>query len=271
MEYLLLGLAAVALVTWRVAAWHRRRQLRAEAKAEAEAEAERARREQAEHQAQWRPRPAMAAPVPAAFPAPAPPPVARAPAVVRPLARLRGGQSLFRELAGRDDWCVIDTETTGLGPQDQVIEVAVVAPDGQVLVEELVMPTVAISRKASAKHGLTKRSLAGRPYWSAVHHRVRDALAGRLVVAYNAEYDARLLRQTAEAWDLALPDCEWCCAMLAYAAEIGEPHKWRQGEYRWWKLEEALAGEGLTASASHRALPDAEAARQLILALGRRA
>ena len=53
----------------------------------------------------------------------------------------------------RRDFVIVDTETTGLGADDQVIEVAVVDASGKVLVERLVRPTCPIHPRATAEIG----------------------------------------------------------------------------------------------------------------------
>lgn len=244
MEYLVVGVVVVALLLWARRRWKAARVRREKEAAAAVRQAGRSRRRTR----------------------------ARASESARPQPPQRQfGRALFSELSCRDDWVVLDVEATGLGERDQVIEIAVVSPAGAVLLNELVMPAVPISQGASRKHGLTKRRLEGRPDWRAVHDRLEEVVRGKTVVAYNAEYDERLIRQTCAAYGLTMPACRWACCMQAYAAVIGEPHKWRPGEFRWWKLEEALAGEEISAPATHRALADAEATRQLIVKLGRAA
>jgi hypothetical protein len=45
-----------------------------------------------------------------------------------------------RELMGRQDWVLLNTETTGLGPDDEVVEIAVLDPTGRALLDTLVRP-----------------------------------------------------------------------------------------------------------------------------------
>ena len=75
----------------------------------------------------------------------------------------------------------------------------------------------------------------------------------------NAGFDSRLLRQTAERHGLALPDLPWRCAMLDYAAHVGE--RWKSGSHkgqcRWQTLEVAATREGVEPAGAHRALADA--------------
>ncbi|MFI6031658.1 exonuclease domain-containing protein [Amycolatopsis magusensis] len=120
---------------------------------------------------------------------------------------------------------VLDTELTDF--QGRIIEIAVVAMDGTVLLETLVNPRGAvISPHAQRKHGITAAMLAGAPTMEQVWHRVDAVLRDKTVLAWNAPFDqARLSAEhqhvnpgTAEPAWLARP---WQCAMRQHAAWAG--------------------------------------------------
>ncbi|MGQ9851437.1 MAG: 3'-5' exonuclease, partial [Aggregatilineaceae bacterium] len=58
---------------------------------------------------------------------------------------------------------VLDTETTGLGQRDQVVQVAVIDYTGAPLLERLIRPGLPISADASRVHGLTEKSVRKPP------------------------------------------------------------------------------------------------------------
>lgn len=140
-------------------------------------------------------------------------------------------------LATPSDWVVLDTETTGLGLTDEVIQVAVVSPDGSIVLDSLVRPAgrSEIPAQASAIHHITIRMLAGAPTFSELTPRLGDAVAGKRIIAYNAEYDRRLLKQTALLSGGRSPQARWECAMIAYSRFVGE---WdpRKNDYRFQRL-----------------------------------
>lgn len=174
----------------------------------------------------------------------------------------------FASLAGRVDWLVLDTETTGLGNGDEVISVAVVSATGEVLFSEMVRPTQRIHPKASAVNGLTDQMVAAALPFAEVYPRLAEVLAGRLVLAYNAEFDQRMLRQTCERYGLPVIQAEWDCVMELYAAAR---NRWsRRNGFVWCKLGEACWSEGVQVTGFHEACTDAQATRMLVLAVGER-
>jgi DNA polymerase III epsilon subunit-like protein len=55
---------------------------------------------------------------------------------------------------------VLDTETTGLGNSYEIIELAVVNPEGEVLFQSLIKPTVPVYEGARKVHQITDDMLA---------------------------------------------------------------------------------------------------------------
>ena len=168
----------------------------------------------------------------------------------------RAGVVDWPGLLGRDDVLILDTETTGLGRDAEVIEVAVIDTRGEQVLHQLALPLGAIPRDASRIHGLTKTRLKqlGATDWLDLHSALAPALrAAALVIVYNAAYDKRLLQQTCELHQLQLPAVAWRCAMQDYAAW----HREMRGETSGYGLERAFKREcGASFSQEHRALSD---------------
>ena len=158
----------------------------------------------------------------------------------------------------------LDTETTGLGAEDEIVDLAVVGAGGEVLLDTLVRPCRPIPAVASAIHGLTDADVARAPSWDAVGIRLAELVAGRVVVVYNAAFDRRLVQQCCARRRLAVPVADWQCAMRAYAEFFGEPG--RGGGYRWHPLERAVRAFG-AAPGGHRAVADALACRAVVLGM----
>ena len=181
-----------------------------------------------------------------------------------------GGLPAWLPLVDREDVLVLDTETTGLGSSAEVIDLAVIDTTGAVRLDTLIMPNDNIPADASAVHGLTRRMLekAGAPWWPDVHGRLADVLAGaNVVLIYNAEFDTRVLHQTAARHGLKLPAFSTRCVMLEYAKYRNVPG--RYGDAKWHKLLEAAAYEGVPTGGAHRALADAQMTLGLVRAVAR--
>jgi len=158
---------------------------------------------------------------------------------------------------------ILDTETTGLGDDAEVVELALVDCAGAVLLDTLVRPSGPVPAEAAAIHGITDAMLAEAPTWSELHARFCDLVEGRQVVIYSREFDTRVITQTArryglpapQGFDLVLDSGRIHCAMQAYAEFRGE---WsaEKGQYRWQKLSAAAAQQGVTVTNAHRALGD---------------
>ncbi|CAA9531684.1 MAG: hypothetical protein AVDCRST_MAG73-1012, partial [uncultured Thermomicrobiales bacterium] len=159
----------------------------------------------------------------------------------------------------------LDTETTGLGGEAEVIEVGVVGADGTVLLDTMVRPHGPIPAVASAVHGIFADDVRNAPGWAEVHTELERLLRGRAVVVYNAPFDRQMVAQCCVRWAVAEPEATWHCAMRAFAVFYAEPGVGRGGG-KWHKLERAAVLVGATAG-GHRALGDALACRAVVAAM----
>lgn len=156
----------------------------------------------------------------------------------------------------REPFLVLDTETTGLDPRAQVVQVAVIDSDGQALLSQNVKPSVPIHPDAAWVHGLTAEALRGAPAFPEVHAALAELLRDRVVVAYNAEFDRRILAQTCQAYQLpVLTVRAWHCAMLHFAAFHGAWNLSRNA-FAWQKLAVACDILDIPTEDAHSALGD---------------
>ncbi len=160
----------------------------------------------------------------------------------------------------------LDTETTGVGPGDVVVEIAVVAQDGSTLADSLIKTHREIPHQAVNIHGISREMTAGAPDWNEFWPKVESALSGRPVGMYNAEFDLKLIRQTHQQnwmkWKIP-PGTEFFDVMKIYAQFRGEWNP-RTGDYRWISLEKAGQEAGIPLPNSHRAKDDTLLTRALM-------
>jgi DNA polymerase III subunit epsilon len=160
-----------------------------------------------------------------------------------------------------DDFVVLDTETTGLGYRDEVIEIAVIGPDGSTRFASLVRPRAGrIPPGATAVHGITMDDLVDAPPFGEAYDAVLEVARGRRVIAWNAPFDERMVRQSAVAWGRRERLQGFECAMRAYAFARGLRH----GRA---KLERAAFATGLLTGQrqAHRSTDDALLTLQVLM------
>jgi|TARA_R110002033_G_scaffold166332_2_gene204989 DNA polymerase III epsilon subunit-like protein len=162
-----------------------------------------------------------------------------------------------------DDCIVFDTETTGLGETAEIVEIAMINSRGEVLLNSLVQPCKPIPAEATAIHGITNEMVADAPRFSDLLHKINAIISGKTLIAYNTDYDVRLLDQSLMMCgfgdsDIALHSVTLGCAMKIYAKWFGKVNP-QKGQYQWHKLTnaagvcDATLPEGMKA---HRALAD---------------
>ena len=172
---------------------------------------------------------------------------------------------------------ILDTETTGLGDEAEICEIAVIRQDGSVVLDTLVRPTGKISEDATRVHGITDADVRDAPSIDDVlDARVRLFLASHPIAIYNADYDLRLLRQSAAAagdsdlntWAMGLRR-ETFCVMEAFAEWYGSWNA-RHKSYTWQKLETAALHFRLPWDGkAHRALTDARMTLEVVKSMAK--
>jgi DNA polymerase III subunit epsilon len=110
-----------------------------------------------------------------------------------------------------------------------------------------------MARGLAAVHGITMKTLAGAPSYPELVPTLIKTLMGKWVIAYNSEFEQRLLRQTAQRNRGRILSLSWSCAMLQYSRFVGE---WVEDkrDYRWQRLP----------GAGHNAFADCRATLELI-------
>lgn len=158
---------------------------------------------------------------------------------------------------------VLDTETTGLGERDQVIELAVTDIRGAVLLCTRLRPTVEIDPQAMGVHGITETELSNEPTWTQVAPALARLLSGRHLVIFNSSFDSRILRQTASAFGDQLSwwqEQNCLCAMKLAADAFGSTN--RHGTI---SLADATCEAGVSwKGRAHSAATDAIATADLV-------
>lgn len=170
----------------------------------------------------------------------------------------------------KEEYLILDTETTGLGARDEVIELGIIDMEGNTVYHSLFKPGCPIGEKAAEVHGISMDQVQDAPEFSEEWSKIKAVLEGKEVLIYNSKFDLRMLNQTAR-----IHHCEellnWRtvhCIMLGYARYNGQRNP-KTGDYRWVKLEQALRNEGIPIVQNHRAIGDCLMVLELIKKAGK--
>lgn len=161
------------------------------------------------------------------------------------------------------EFMVVDTETNGLpGDACEMTEVGAVLVGGGELHDRWgsVVATHAPLRRGIQRFtGITQAMVDDAPALEAVLPRLRELMQGRVLVAHNAPFDRRVLRQAFARIGLEWPDPPVICTAALARAVLP-----LQRERGLGRLADAL---GIEVGQAHRALPDAEACARVLCAL----
>lgn len=156
---------------------------------------------------------------------------------------------------------VLDTETTGLDDGAEVVQIAMIDTDSaSEVVNEVIKPTKPIPAEATKIHGITNEAVAWCDNWAEIHDYICELLTGAgTVYIYNADYDTRIIKQTAKKYGLKVPEYKTVCVMKKYAQLWGElVEKNGRWQHPWTTLVKACEQQGINVSDlnAHDALSD---------------
>lgn len=160
----------------------------------------------------------------------------------------------------------LDTETTGLDYTDEVIELAVIDENGNTLFDSRFKPSVEINPFAQEVHGIDANSLAACLTWIEQEASIKKVLQGKSVVIFNADFDLRIMRQTANAFgcdDSWINELETLCAMDTAAKCYGATNKYGTISLANAAFEAGADWEG----EAHTALADSKMTRKVLKAV----
>jgi DNA polymerase III subunit epsilon len=171
-----------------------------------------------------------------------------------------------RTILKDERWCILDTETTGLSNNAEIVQIGILCSSGEEY-QTLVKPTIEIEIGASRIHGIHDEDIVQALPFEQVFLDVWKLLRDRDVIIYNAEFDLKVIRNSLKARgiQIAFPtsDRRGCriftnggsihCAMQYYSQYVGEWNEY-YGNYKWQKLP----------GGDHSALGDCKATLEVI-------
>jgi DNA polymerase III subunit epsilon len=166
-----------------------------------------------------------------------------------------------------------DTETTGTDGLAEVIELAVVDCNGVLVFDRLYKPIRQLPKIITEITTITEAMIADRPHISKDVTEILDLFRGKVLVAYNGNFDERMLIQSFLTGKVPLPKPflpykALYDVMKLFSSYREVPNAWGNG-YKWFKLKESTDFMEIEPEAEfHRAAADAAMTRRLLIKLG---
>ncbi|EHJ1796203.1 TPA: exonuclease domain-containing protein [Salmonella enterica subsp. enterica serovar Potsdam] len=174
-------------------------------------------------------------------------------------ARMKSERGRFAMLA--HTWLALDpvfldTETTGLDAGAQALEIGLVNARGERIFETRLKPNVGIDPAAAAVHGISDDDLVSAPSWPDIAQQLQHHIGRRPLVIFNAEFDTRILKQTAAAHN---DRASWLDSLTVYCAmRLAAGYYGPTNRYGTISLSGAVSQAGLSwAGEAHSAVTDA--------------
>jgi len=130
-----------------------------------------------------------------------------------------------------------DTETTGTSKSDQIVEIALVDINGNIIIDTLVKPTNPIPAATVKFHGISNEIVSKAPSFQKVWEtKLESKLQNKNVCFYNSHFDVRMIEQSLALNNL-LPQINFqpVCLMKMYSEYLGVWNDYHT-QYKWHKL-----------------------------------
>lgn len=148
---------------------------------------------------------------------------------------------------------IIDVETTGIlskDPDTEVVQVSAINTAGRSVFSLLIKPNKPLSQELIELHGITNEMLVDCPTFPQIAKLLAFTIEGKHVVAYNADFDLKLLWHLFKKYEVPVPKTAGAsCCMDKYSEWCGEWSVKKEG-FKWQRLP------NLSGLPSHDALSD---------------
>jgi DNA polymerase-3 subunit epsilon len=148
---------------------------------------------------------------------------------------------------------ICDTETTGLLSRDsntEICQLSLTDTKGRPLFSMLLKPNQPMSDEVIGIHGISNEQVINQPMFPQVAKMIEFVLTEKHLVAFNADFDIKLLWHMFKKYDQKLPKIAGSsCAMDRYSEWCGEWSTKKEG-FKWQRLP------SLSGMAAHDAYSD---------------
>ena len=158
----------------------------------------------------------------------------------------------------------LDTETTGLNRDDEIVEISIVDFDGKTLFTSLVKPSKSIPADAQRIHHISNADVASAPAWPILWPNIRSFLYGRMIAAYNTSFDLRMMQQSHSRYNLTWRESLRSVDVLTIFSDFRGVWDPMRRSMKYFKLEEAGAFFNISLLNKHRSEADALLVRAVL-------
>lgn len=109
----------------------------------------------------------------------------------------------FEETGLPEEFVLLDTETTGLEADDEIVELGIISSAGKVLFHSMFEPEKEMHWAAAKTTGISPKSLIGMPKFKDKWPEIEEILKNKTIVCHNMPFDRRQLNQTIERYGIS--------------------------------------------------------------------
>jgi|SRR5579864_1231629 len=141
----------------------------------------------------------------------------------------------------QQEFYILDSETTGLDEHGEIVQIAVINHHGLTIADTFVKPSVDINEKGRAYEvsGISNRMVRDAPRFGEVWDIIYPTVRNQQIVAYNATYDLRMVKQSCvkngPSKHYPFDEKAWIDAMIPYSEFVGDWNDY-YGNFRWQRL-----------------------------------
>jgi DNA polymerase-3 subunit epsilon len=138
---------------------------------------------------------------------------------------------------------ILDLESTGIlreDPETEIAQICITNVKGRPLFSMLLKPSQPMSEKVIGIHKIANEDIINQPIFPQIAKMIAFVLKDKHVVAFNADFDWRLLMHMFKKYEVEVPKVAGIsCAMDRYSEWCGEWSEKKQG-WKWQKLPNFL-------------------------------